>query len=101
MKDPNNTAIVIWMLAGCWSQDHDIGLCLGVEAILCPTNVVSCIIHFECSMLIDARSDDLKSGPIITSVMGVSRVEWFILEARQNMIFHFGSKVLLQEIVRT
>jgi len=93
--------IPIWMLAAHWSQGHDISLRSGVQAIPCPADIARSVVDLECLVLIDAGADDLKSRSIVASEVGVRWILGLISEARDKVVFQFGSKILYQSGVRS
>ena len=96
MENPDNSRILVRMIATCWGEDHDVGFCPGVEAILSPANVVGGVIYSECPVLVNAVANDLESGSIVASEVGICRIVWFISEAGQEMILQLSVEVLQQ-----
>jgi hypothetical protein len=86
VKDPDNARVPIRVSVASRSQEYNVSLCSGVEAILCPTNIVRGVVDPECLVLIDASVGDLDGGSVLASEVGVRRIIWFISEARQEMV---------------
>ena len=82
MEHPDDACISIGMFVARWGQEHDVSFRSGVQAILCPADIICGVVDPECLVLIDAGADDLESRPIIASEVGGYWIIEFVSEAR-------------------